>query len=220
MTAAPALCSGEAQSAPAAEHAWQHASSDEGHSIHIDISPDEELFLDRDPATLTSLGQNLKRALALEPKSSVLLCIDQLVKYGIVATVSDIAFEAGAEKLFFIVARPGARWPDVYGFDCAKPVELTQPTDSPELSLQHGKNQSLEGGINGNIFSSVGELLAVLAEIMQTRPLAGRRFFVKPANDVLYRDVIALMDGASTAGTEYFVLWTPKSSNAFPRPIS
>src|SRR6185295_14635688 len=121
--------------------------------------------------------------LATRPKAPVFLRVDQLVEYGIVAAISDIAFEAGAERLFFLVEQVAAKWPNVYGFDCAKPVAISQPTDSPEIDLKRGKDQNVEVAINDFPFSA-GELPGIWAELMSAAPPSGRPFFVKPANDV------------------------------------
>ena len=224
LTAGPIICSGASYQLPTAEHAWQHNTINDG-SILVTIIPDAtlspngKLFLGRDPVAQADLGSSLKIALATRPKAPVFLRVDQLVEYGIVAAISDIAFEAGAERLFFLVEQAAAKWPNVYGFDCAKPVEISQPTDTPELKLKRGKDQSVEVAISDIPFSA-GELPGIWAELISAAPPSGRPFFVKPANDVSYQDLVALLDTVCSAGKGYFTLWTPKCAHAFPRPIS
>ena len=201
---------------PTAEHARQHETIDESHSIIVTLVPDGKLFLDRDPVAQATLGENLKSRLATGPPPLVFLSIDRFVKFSLVATVADIAFEAGAEGLFFIVERVDAKWPNVYGFECGRPVKRSEPGVCFLVTLEPGRNQSLEVSINDRGFASVSELVANLPEILKGAAPSDRHIFVKPGNEVSYRDVIDLLDGATDAGTESFALWTPKFSKVFP----
>ncbi|HEV8487255.1 MAG TPA: biopolymer transporter ExbD [Blastocatellia bacterium] len=208
--------SGKQFGCPTAERAPKHKTIDYEHSILVSITADTKVFVGRDPVAQEGFGQKVKAALATDPRATVFLRIDQLAKYDIVATVVDMAFESGADRVFFVVDQAAAREPDAPGFDYSVPVRRCEPRDSFVVTLKQGKNDSLEVTINNRGFPSISELVAILPDLMSPRPPSNRHIFLKPANDVYYRDVIAVLDGAAGSGMEYFSLWTPESSKLFP----
>jgi biopolymer transport protein ExbD len=170
--------SGKSVWPPDAERAPQHKTIDYDHSFVVSITPDSKVFVGRDPATRLDFGQAVKAALATDPRRTVFLKIDRMVKYELVAAVVDVALESGADRVFFVVEQEAAKEPDAPGFDYSVPVRRCEPRDSFVVTLKRGRNESLEATINNREFSSINELVAIRPGLMSPRAPFNRHIFL------------------------------------------
>jgi biopolymer transport protein ExbD len=77
-------------------------------SFNVTVTQDGTLFLDKEPTTLSDLGQRVKAGLEREPGLMVIINADDQARYGAIVSVMDEVRLAGVSRLA-IAVRPERR---------------------------------------------------------------------------------------------------------------